>query len=308
MRLVWQARPSYSLSRPPSIGNWRRQTTPSSGISITLIGISIGINTSVGIGEKWKNSPREICPSASVRMRGRDILPPSFHNHTDHWGNQQRSAKISGKSDQIRSTSSDVLQQTDLADLSLASSSCWVFCSEPESRSAPSRAPIPVEPEDAQHPPANSSSDKILRQNAGPVPGQSSIMGRVGGGGTKIVVKYDGWITTGLQTRGEMKWSFGWKMKLHTICTYTLAWNSHKMTSTENTRRQKEKNWKDEAVRSKITVDKLRCIQLKFWKYGFLWEFLCNFFSCGDCTGRLSVLTANWISSEAPNHCSVINQ
>ena len=181
MRQVWQARPSFSLSRPRSIGNWRRQTTPSSGISITLIGISIGINTSVSIGKKWENSPREICPSASVRMRGRDILPPSFHNHTDHWGNQQRSAKISGKSDQIRSTSSAVLQQTDLADLSLASSSCWVFCSEPESRSAPSRAPIPVEPEDAQHPPANSSSDKILRQNAGPVPGQSSIMGREGG-------------------------------------------------------------------------------------------------------------------------------
>ena len=111
MRLVWQARPSYSLSRPPSIGNWRRQTTPSSGISITLIGISIGINTSVGIGEKWKNSPREICPSASVRMRGRDILPPSFHNHTDHWGNQQRSAKISKDQRKIRSDQINLLRR-----------------------------------------------------------------------------------------------------------------------------------------------------------------------------------------------------
>ena len=150
---------------------------------------------------KYKNSPREICPSASVSTRGRDILrTPSTTTGTLISRDQQRSAEIcrDHKHQQRwveRSASSDVLQHTDLTDLSL--SRVLLLLSvllrdrlRPGPRcqsSLSSRRMLailrPI------HPPAR---ETILRQNAGPMSGQSSIMGREGRGGTKIVVKYDG--------------------------------------------------------------------------------------------------------------------
>ena len=174
--------------------------------------------------KKVKNSPREICPRASVRTRCRDILKSSLEipQITNRLSTSKVPQTLNQGSGPTLSRDANLHWSRppthwSLSLLFLLSVLLW------ESRSAPSRAEMLVRsrcgtggclPSHRCLPSTNSPPDGDPSSGARyrPVPGQSTIMG-----GTKfaIVVKID-WLAD-----TEMKWSFGWKMKLSLLSQLT---------------------------------------------------------------------------------------